>query len=121
MQWHNKRNIVFAHNDYMNYLCDLGVVGSVPLGLFVFGPVVFVILFRRNGVDSHIMMGLACIGAIMLHVAVEFFMQHPLIVMQLCILLACLTRTASLRHFMSVGSPSPLPDKVRRAALSVES
>jgi len=97
-------NLVYAHNDYMNYLCDLGVVGAVPLGMFVFGPVFFVIAFRRRGVDSFVVMGLACIGATMLHAAVEFFMQHPLVVMQFSIFLACLTQTADRRHFMPGGS-----------------
>gem|GEM_PF-3801096 len=97
-------NLVFAHNDYINYLCDIGIVGSLPLGLCAFGPMAFVLFFRRKGLDSFSVAGFVALGAVLLHVAFEFFMQHPLVVMQFALLLSCITRSVSQRHHMRTRS-----------------
>ena len=98
----NRRNvrlqIVYAHNDYMNSLCDLGIVGSVPIFATLLALPLFVLLFRRRGVDGAFLTGLAGIAAVMLHAALEFFMQHPLVALQFAIFFAVLTRMACLNH-----------------------
>jgi hypothetical protein len=91
-------SIVFAHNDYMNSLCDLGVVGSIPLFAGILCLPAFVLLFRRRAVDGAFLMGLAGILASMLHSTLEFFMQHPLVALQFAILLTVITRMACLDH-----------------------
>ncbi len=90
--------IGFAHNDYINSLCDLGIVGSVPLFACVIGLPVYVVLRYRRGMRGAVAMGLAGLSFLMLHAALEFFFQHPLIVLQFGIALACQTRFCRLRH-----------------------
>jgi len=90
--------IVYAHDEYMNSLCDLGIVGSAPLFAGILSLPIFVFLFRKKGVDGAFLFGVAGICAVMLHAALEFFMQHPLVALQYAIFLAALTRMACLNH-----------------------
>jgi hypothetical protein len=91
-------NIVYAHNEYMNSLCDLGIVGTAPLLVGIVGLPVFVLFFRKKGIDGAFLIGVAGIGAVMLHAALEFFLQHPLVALQFALLLSCVTRMACLTH-----------------------
>jgi hypothetical protein len=90
--------LVFAHNEYLNSLCDLGIVGSIPLFAGIVFLPAYVFIYKRKGIDGAIWVGLAGIGAAMLHMSLEFFMQHPLVALQFAILLATVTRMACLSH-----------------------
>ena len=111
-----KRNIVFAHNDYLNYLCELGLVGAVPLGLCVFGLPASILLFRRRGIDSAVLVGMSGIGAVLLHVSVEFLMQHPLVIMQFSLLLVCTCRMANQKHHATLHVERELAKAQKRIA-----
>ena len=95
-------NIVFAHNDYLNCLCDIGIVGTVPLFAGIIGLPFFVLFFRREGIDGAFLMGLMGLFASMLHSTLEFFMQHPLVALQYAIFFAVVTRIGCLRHHQRV-------------------
>jgi len=102
--------INYAHNDFLNCLCDLGFVGATPLFSVMIGLPAFVFFFRRQGLDGPAMMGLATTGAILLHATLEFFLQHPLVSLEYVLFLAALTRMISLRHFQNklaypIGQP----------------
>jgi hypothetical protein len=90
--------IVYAHNEYLNALCDLGIVGALPLFAGVLGLPAYIFLYKRKGIDGALWVGLAGIGTAMLHMSLEFFMQHPLAALQFAILLAAVTRMACLSH-----------------------
>lgn len=90
--------IVYAHNEYLNALCELGLVGSIPLFAGIIGLPVYIFLYKRKGIDGALWVGLAGIGTTMLHMSLEFFMQHPLAALQFAILLAAVTRMACLSH-----------------------
>ena len=103
-------HISYAHNDFLNCLTDLGVVGSAPLFLIMGGLPLFVFLFRRQGLDGAALVGLGTLGAIMLHGTLEFFYQHPLVCLEYTILLGVVTRMISLRHYQNklaypIGQP----------------
>ncbi len=102
VRFKGRYEIAYAHNDYVNYLCDIGLVGAIPLGICVFGPSLYVLIFRRRGLDGMALMGIAGMGVVMLHAFVEFFMQHPLVLAQYFLLLGCICRSASRRHYMEI-------------------
>jgi hypothetical protein len=101
--------IIYAHDDYMNALCDLGIVGAAPLFAGIIALPFFVFFFRKRGNDGAFFVGLAGILAVMLHAALEFFMQHPLVALQFAIFLAIVTRMACLNHNKITASETQIP------------
>jgi hypothetical protein len=104
-------SIVYAHNEYLNCLCDLGIVGTAPLFVGMVYLPIYVIFYRRKGIDGALWVGIAGLVGAMLHMSLEFFMQHPLVALQFALLLAVITRTAYLYDERARFKESALAEK----------
>lgn len=86
---------VYAHNDYLQYLAELGWVG-VSFILAGAAYLTIKVLLRLGSVDTGLALGAMGIPIFLSHAAVEFFFFHPLLLLAFGLLLAIFTRLIDL-------------------------
>lgn len=91
-----RRQIMFAHNDYLQYLAELGWVGVTPLILLVLYLVVLP-MRRWRGLDAGLLFGVVAICAFLIHATIEFFFYRPAVLFTFWALVITVWRMIDLR------------------------
>ena len=90
-----RRQIMFAHNDYLQYLAELGWTGySFILGFFAYAG--WKILTRLHRAGAGLVFATLGMLAFLPHAALEFFFYRPAVLMQFCLLSVVLLKLIDL-------------------------
>lgn len=88
--WERRRNIMLrishAHNDWMQYLAEYGVVGFGLL-LLSLGMMLAPVLRNLHAVSTENLVLMATVGLILLHAVADFMLSNPAILTVMCLLL----------------------------------